>query len=128
MLDIIFGEGHAALHVFRVATWFLLFGGAAYKSGEALANRWRPFWQLAGYMLLLGCAVRFIVYALYFGELWSLPGYIVDTTILMMIGGLAYRFTMARNMVKQYPWLYARQGALGWRTTAAQSRNEAQIG
>ena len=27
---------------------------------------------------------------------------------------LAYRLTQARQMVRQYPWLYRRKGLLGW--------------
>lgn len=125
MLDILFGEGHTALHLFRVATWVLLMGGAAWKTGEALANRWRPWTMLFGYVLLLGVADRFLIYALYFGDLWSPVGYLVDTAILMTIAAGAFRMTTARNMVKQYPWLYVRTGIMGWREAAPQDAQDA---
>jgi len=115
MIDILTGEGHTALHIFRVVTWVLLLGGAAWKTGVAMANRWRPWHQVAGYILLLGLADRFIIYALYFGDLWSLSGYLIDTAILMAVALLAYRSTTARNMIAQYPWLYERISLLSWR-------------
>lgn len=121
MIDILTGEGHTALHIFRVVTWVLLLGGAAWKTGAAMANRWRPWPQVVGYIMLLGAADRFIVYALYFGDLWSLPGYLIDTAILMAIALIAYRSTMAANMVAQYPWLYARTSLLSWREAPAEA-------
>ena len=34
--------------------------------------------------------------------------------VQMAIGAVAYRFTRARQMVRQYPWLYRRKGLLDW--------------
>ena len=36
----------------------LLGGGAAWLAGRAIAATWRPRWQVACYMLILGLAVR----------------------------------------------------------------------
>ena len=88
---------------------------AAYITGQGLANTWRPALQVFLYCVLLGIADRFLVFALYQGELLSLTGYLVDTAVLMAVGLFAYRFTQARNMVSQYPWLYERAGFLRWR-------------
>ena len=90
-------------------------GGCAYMAGQALASTWRPAWHTLPYCLLLGCADRFLVYALFNGRLLSTAGYLVDTAILAVIGLLAYRITRARQMALQYPWLYQRSGLFSWR-------------
>ena len=41
----------------------LLGGGAAFASGRAIADTWRPAWQVPLYMLLLGLGVRFVQFA-----------------------------------------------------------------
>ena len=48
-------------------------GGAAWLAGRAIAQTWRPFWQVVVYMLLLGAAVRFVHFALFEADLLSLP-------------------------------------------------------
>lgn len=93
----------------------LLTGFAAYMTGQALANTWRPMYQLFFYCLLLAAAARFLSYALFHGTLLSLSGFVIDTAVLTLIGLFAYRTTKARKMVKQYPWLYQRAGLFGWR-------------
>ncbi len=109
--------------VFVVVT-LVLGGGAAFLTGQAMANRWRPTWMVVGYSLLLGCADRFAVYALADGELWLITGYIIDTVILTAIALVAYRMNKARNMVEQYPWIYERNGLFGWRETTDSGRTE----
>jgi len=47
----------------------LLGGGAAWLAGRAIAHTWRPFWHVIGYMALLGCAVRFVHFALFEADL-----------------------------------------------------------
>jgi hypothetical protein len=90
-------------------------GGAAGLSGRAIARAWRPSWQVVIAALLLDAAVRFFHFALFQGELLSVPSYACDTAILIIAGMLAWRATRANLMVQQYPWLYARSGPLGWR-------------
>jgi hypothetical protein len=90
-------------------------GFASFITGQALANTWRPMWQLVPYAILLGCADRFLTWGLFEGELFLLSGYVIDTLVLMAISALAFRATQARRMVAQYPWLYERSGPLGWR-------------
>jgi hypothetical protein len=54
--------------------------------------------------------------------LLSLPSYACDTAIFVIAGMLAWRATRARQMVQQYPWLYARSGPLGWREIGRENR------
>jgi hypothetical protein len=90
-------------------------GGAAWLGGRAIAQTWRPMWHVAGYMALLGAAVRFVHFALFEATLLSLPSYAVDTLYLLLLGTLAWRMTRASQMVRQYYWLYERTGLLTWR-------------
>ena len=99
-----------------VGVTVVLFGGAAFLMGQALAENWRPYGQALFYCLLLGLGDRFVTYALFQGQLSSWSGYAVDTLVLMAIASLAYRLTQARKMVSQYPWLYDRAGLFGWRS------------
>ncbi len=93
-----------------VAMWF-----TAAMIGQGLANSWQPAWQAASYCFLFGFADRFLVFALFDGELLSLTGFVVDTAVLIVLGVLAHRLTMVRRMVTQYPWIYERAGLFGWR-------------
>lgn len=92
----------------------VLTGFAAFMTGQAVANTWRPYWKVFVYCGLLGAAARFLIYGLYNGALWSLSGYLIGTGLLMLIGILAFRLTRARQMVQQYPWLYRRTGPFTW--------------
>lgn len=90
-------------------------GGAAYMMGQSLAATWRPLWQVFIYALLIGLADRFIVFALFNGELLSAKGFMLDSATILIIGLLAYRITQVHKMVNQYPWLYRRQSIFHWR-------------
>lgn len=93
-----------------VAVWF-----AAYMTGHALAVTWRPASHLILYSALLGLTDRFLVFALYDGELLSLGRCLIDTAILLGISLFAFRTGRARKMVSQYPWLYEPAGPFAWR-------------
>lgn len=97
----------------------ILAGGAGFLTGQALARNWRPLWQAFIYGALLGFADRFIIYALFGGDLLSLTGYLVDTAVIIAIALIGYRITLAHNMVAQYPWLYESSGLFGWREKRA---------
>jgi hypothetical protein len=90
-------------------------GFAAFMTGQALANTWKPAWQAIIYSALLGFADRFLGFALFEGELLSVSGYIADALVLVAISLFAYRVTKARKMVCQYPWLFERSGLFTWR-------------
>jgi hypothetical protein len=101
-----------------VGVTLILFGFAAYATGRALAITWRPARWAVFYTALLGLFDRFIHYALFDGDLLSLPGYLIDTAALILIALAAFRMTQAAKMVQQYPWLYRRSGLFSWREIA----------
>jgi hypothetical protein len=96
----------------------ILAGGCALMSGRALALSWRPVAQLALYMALFGCAVRFLHYGLFRGTLLSPHYYLIDTAVLLLISIASYRYTRASMMTRQYFWLYKRTGPFSWRLDA----------
>jgi hypothetical protein len=113
----------ASLPVF-IGLTLVLFGGAAFLMGQAVAATWRPSWQVLLYGALLTIGDRFLVYALFEGELLSVSGYLIHAAVLIGIGLVAYRLTKAHKMVSQYPWLYERAGLFTWRERSPQSLRE----
>ena len=107
----------ASLPVF-IGVTVVLFGGAALMTGQAIAGTWRPAWQVVAYGALLALADRFMIFALFGGELLSLSGYLLHAAVLIGIGLIAFRLMRVHKMVSQYPWLYERAGAFGWREKA----------
>ncbi|MDQ2633854.1 MAG: hypothetical protein M3Y43_04685 [Pseudomonadota bacterium] len=93
----------------------LLGGGAAWMTGRACAQTWRPISSLVVFLLLLGIAVRFIHHALFDGTMFTAQYYIVDTIFLLIIGLLGYQYTRTGQMVTQYSWLYERTSLLSWK-------------
>lgn len=93
----------------------LLFGFAAFMTGQALANTWQPMWKVAPYGALLAVGDRFLIFALFDGRLLSLSGFIADVVVLVALTALSYRLIQARKMVSQYPWLYESVGLFNWR-------------
>ena len=112
MSGIIYEE--TSLFSFALVTLFLG-GGAAWLTGRACAQTWRPKSILVVYLLLLGIAVRFIHHALFDGTMLSPHYYIVDTIYLLGVGLLGYQYTRTSQMVTQYHWLYERVSPLSWR-------------
>ena len=100
--------------VFLLVT-IILGGGGAWLTGRAIAGTWRPAWQVAIYMLILGGAVRFIHMALFGGTLLSPHYYVVDTLFCLAFVFAGYRYTRAHQMVRQYGWLNEGAGLMRWR-------------
>lgn len=102
--------------------WYFLFvtvllgGWAAWMTGKACAQTWRPYITLVLYLLALGLVVRFIHHALFEGTMFSLRYYIADTIVLLIFGTIGYRYTRTNQMVGQYNWLYERASPLSWKT------------
>jgi hypothetical protein len=93
----------------------VIFGAAALATGRALARNWRPLWQAVPYAALLALGDRFLLYALFRGELLSASGYALAAAILLLLAVIAYRTSRAQLMVRQYPWLYEPAGPFSWR-------------
>ncbi len=100
--------------IFLLVT-IILGGGAATLSGRAIAQTWRPGWQVFVYSLILGGAVRFIHFSLFGGTLLSLHYYLIDTAVLIALGFLGFRTARVSQMVAQYRWINQQDGPLRWR-------------
>jgi hypothetical protein len=111
MSGILYEEQYIGL--FLLVTVFLG-GGAAWLAGRAIAATWRPWWHVAGYMLILGASVRFMHFALFEGTLLSVKYYVVDTLVCLIFGFLGFRMTRVAQMTTQYGWINERKGFLRW--------------
>lgn len=100
--------------VFLLVT-LVLGGGAAWLTGRAIAQTWRPPWQIVLYTLILGFAVRFIHFSVFGGTLLSPHYYAVDTVICMILAFLGFRTARVAQMITQYSWINERDGAMRWR-------------
>ena len=100
--------------VFLLVT-VILGGGAAALSGRAIAETWRPWWQVVAYSFILGAAVRFIHFSLFGGTLLPLHYYLVDSAVCMAFGFLGFRAARAAQMVTQYRWINEPVTRLRWR-------------
>ena len=70
---------------------------AAWLTGRAIAESWRPVWQVLPSSLLSG------------------PAAIVTLSIVLILALCGYRLRQVGKMVSQYPWLYRRAGPFFWR-------------
>jgi hypothetical protein len=108
-----YGGGENGLWTFLLVT--VVMGGlAAYASGRAIAQTWRPFWHVPLYMLAIAAGVRFCHFALFEETLFSMRSYLTDFAIAFASASLGYRLVRARQMAVQYGWLFRRRGLLGW--------------
>ena len=112
-----------------LALTFIMFGGGGFLMGQAIAETWRPWWQILPYGALLAIGNQFLGFALFQGPFIvdslvstnsqplgdAVLQYLLEAAVIIFFGLLAYRLTQARKMVSQYPWLYERRGLLGWR-------------
>jgi len=90
-------------------------GGAAFVSGRAIAQTWRPFWHVPLYMLGLAASVRFLHYALFDEVLLSARNLATDFAVTLIAASAGYRLVRAGQMARQYGWLFRRAGPFGWR-------------
>ena len=90
-------------------------GWLAWMAGRAIALTWRPGWQLVVYMLILGLFVRFIHFALFEATLLTVHYYLVDVAVLLAFGFAGWRYTRAKQMTRQYHWLFEQAGPFGWK-------------
>ncbi len=99
---------------------FMLFGFAAFMTGQALANGWQPVWKAVPYGLLMGVGNRFLVFALFDGALLSFSGLVIASAVLVAMTAASHRLIQARKMVSQYPWLYESAGLFNWRQRSSE--------
>lgn len=92
----------------------LLGGWAAWRTGQSIAATWRPYWQVVVYMIPFGLCVRWVHYALFEGRLFSWQYYLVDLAVVLSLASLGYRVVRARQMSRQYRWLYDKTGPFTW--------------
>jgi hypothetical protein len=107
-------DGNNVLLTFPLVT-IGMGGAAAYLSGRAIAQTWRPFWHVPLYMLGLAVVVRFCHFALFEEPFLSLPSYLVDFACAFTAAALGFRTVRAQQMRTQYGWLFRSWGLLGWR-------------
>lgn len=93
----------------------LIGGGAAWRTGQAVAQGWGAMWPVAAYTALLAAGIRFLHFALFGGPLLSLPSYLIDFAILAVFALVGHRARRARHMTEQYGWMFERSGPLTWR-------------
>jgi len=93
----------------------VLTGGCAFLMGQAVASTWRPYWQLVPYSLLLAVTNRFLSFALFGEPLLAVVPYLVAVAVVLGFASFGFRLTQTDLMVHQYPWLFERNGLLGWR-------------
>ena len=104
-------DGALAAFVFFTAILGTL-GGIA--TGRAIAGTWRSVWVLPLALLLLAAAVRFLHYALAGEELTSLQYYVVALVFVVLGAAYGFRAKRTEQMCRQYPWLFAKAGPVGW--------------
>lgn len=106
--------------LWEVSFWEFVFvticlgGTAAYLTGRSVARAWHSYAELVTNIVLLTLATRFIHFSLFSGTLTSVYYFVVDLIILLAIALLANRMTRARQMGRQYGFLYKRRSFLGW--------------
>ena len=93
-------------------------GWVAWMTGRALAMAWRPAWQVLLWSVPLALVIRFIHFALFGGTLLNAPFYFVDLAVATAVAAAGFRFVRARQMTRQYRWLYLRTGPFTWRKRA----------
>lgn len=93
----------------------VLFGVAAFTAGQAVAEVWGPSRQALLAAIGLAVADRFLAATLFASPPLSVPAAAVAWVYLSAVALFAWRVTLARKMVRQYPWLYRPAGLLGWR-------------
>jgi hypothetical protein len=96
----------------------VLGGSAAYLSGRAIAQTWRPYRMVPLYMLGIAAGIRFVHHALFGGPLLSAPSLAVDYMVTIVAASAGYRIVRAGQIACQYGWLFDRAGPFGWRRKA----------
>lgn len=113
MGGLIFDAGANGLIHFILLT-VILGGAGAMASGRSIAGSWKSFAIVPLYMIILSAALRFLQYALFQGDLLSVPQFIVALIVTLIAAAYGYRSRRAEQMSTQYSWIYTKSGPLGW--------------
>jgi len=115
----------SSIYAFIFVT-LILGGGAAFMIGRAMAKGWKPFTRAVIFVLILGAAIRFLHWGLFYGatlESWraaqgtliSPHYYVADTLVLLIFAAIGFRVQRASQMLRQYGWLYEKTSPFSWR-------------
>jgi hypothetical protein len=99
----------------------IIIGGAAMMTGRALADGWKSPVQVVFACFGLAVADRFLVYALFGGELLSVSGFVIDFAVITAMALIAHRLTAVHKAVAQYPWRYERASLWSYREKSGQA-------
>jgi hypothetical protein len=91
-----------------VGLTMVLVGGAAILAGRAVAGNWKPAWHVVAACFGLTVADRFLIYALFEGNLLSAWGFLLHFAVLLALGLASWQIARVSKMVGQYPWRYQR--------------------
>ena len=114
----------------------IMFGGGGFLMGQALAETWRPWWQILPYGALLAIGNQFLGFSLFGGPFIvdslvstgaqplgvAILAYLFEAAVIVAFGLLAFRLTRVRKLVTQYPWLYERRGPFAWKDKIPQAQ------
>ena len=89
-------------------------GWAAWQTGRAAAQTWRPFWMIIPYAIGLGLGVRFLHNSVFAGTLLSLHYFIIDVAVMAIVLAIGFRWKRSEQMASQYGWMFDRKPPLGW--------------
>jgi hypothetical protein len=122
--------------IYETSVWPFLFvtviagGGAAFMLGRAVAKGWNPLWQAILAVLPLAAVVRFLHWGLFAGatlaswrevqgSLVSLHYYVADALVLLVFAVIGFYLQRRAQMLRQYRWLAAPAGPLGWKMASS---------
>jgi hypothetical protein len=93
-------------------------GGAVISAGRSVGDNWKPASLVVLAALGIALADRFLIFALFEGELLSLWGFLFHFVILAALGLLSWQAAKVGRMVRQYPWRYERVSPFAYRERA----------
>ena len=112
MSDLFVLDGGGQTFFFAVIRLFGLLGGIAV--GRSFADTWRSPALMPLALLLMAAAVQFVAYVVVGTDLMSLPLFVVMAVLVGLGGAYGFRAKRTEQMCRQYPWLFAKTGPVGW--------------
>lgn len=103
MFQSIYTAGPWGFWIF-VAVTGVICGAIAFVTGRAIAETWRPAWQVGVYAVLITFISRFLHYALFAEVLLSLGNFVVDFVVIFALAVGGYVRVRHQQMATQYNW------------------------